>query len=137
MIQQPILGDVLDVGGEATLELSVVCPFYNEEQILDEAIGTLLARLEKMDVTWELIVVNDGSTDRSSEIATEFSCKSANLRALSYRFNRGRGHALRTGISQARGNVIVTTEIDLSWGEDIVERLYEAAIENPDRALTE
>lgn len=131
-MQQAVQGAVLEVPREAELDLSVVCPFYNEEQILTEAITTLLGRLEKLDVSWELIVVNDGSTDGSARIAEALSRQHPRLRALSYRFNRGRGHALRTGIAQARGEVIVTTEIDLSWGEDIVERLYQAACEQPD-----
>lgn len=131
-MDQAIRGDVLPVGTEATLDVSVVCPFYNEEGILAEAIQTLLRRLEKLEGSWELIVVNDGSVDRSGEIAAELARHHDRLRVLGYRFNRGRGHALRTGIAQARGRVLVTTEIDLSWGEDIVERLVEAMRANPD-----
>ena len=130
-IHGPLEGDVLDVGPEATLDLSVVCPFYNEEQILGDAIRALLARLEKLDVSWELVVVNDGSRDGSGKIAMELAAQHPNLRCISYALNRGRGHGLRTGISQARGAVIVTTEIDLSWGEDIVERLHQAMLDNP------
>lgn len=132
MIRQPTLGDVRDVGREATLALSVVCPFFNEEGIIREAITALLARLGELDVDWELIVVDDGSTDGSREIAASIARSTPNLRVLSYRFNRGRGHALKVGIAQARGSFIVTTEIDLSWGEDIVGCLYAAALENPD-----
>lgn len=131
-MQQKLEGDVLDVGVDATLDLSVVCPFYNEEQIIGEAIETLLDGLEKLDVKWELIVVNDGSRDGSRAVAAEIAERRPNLRVLSYPRNRGRGNALKTGLDQARGEVIVTTEIDLSWGEDIVERLYAAALENPD-----
>jgi glycosyltransferase involved in cell wall biosynthesis len=131
-MQQALHGDVLDVGAEATLDLSVVCPFYNEAQILDDAIRMLLDRLEKLDASWELIVVNDGSLDDSREIAERLAADHPRLRYVGYTYNRGRGHGLRTGIAQARGEVIVTTEIDLSWGEDIVERLYEEALEHPD-----
>jgi dolichol-phosphate mannosyltransferase len=112
--------------------VSVVCPFYNEEEILEHAITTLLGRLESLDRDWELIVVDDGSTDRSGEIASALAGSHARLRVLSYANNRGRGHALRTGIAAARGGVIVTTEIDLSWGEDIVHRLVAAMDEWPE-----
>jgi len=54
------------------------------------------------------------------------------LRVLGYPHNRGRGYALRTGIAAARGTVIVTTEIDLSWGEDIVQQLVAALDGWPD-----
>ncbi len=131
-MQQKLEGDVLKNATEASLDLSVVCPFYNEESIIGEAIAALLARLDGMAVKWELIVVDDGSRDRSAEIAHEIAQRHPNLRVLSYAHNRGRGHALKTGIDQARGEIIVTTEIDLSWGEDIVERLYEAALARPD-----
>jgi len=131
-MQQKLEGDVLKVGTEASLDLSIVCPFYNEEQIIGEAIEILLARLDRMDVKWELIVVNDGSRDGSYQIAAQIAQRDPRLRVLTYAHNRGRGHALKTGIDQARGAVIVTTEIDLSWGEDIVDRLYEAWHANPD-----
>jgi dolichol-phosphate mannosyltransferase len=131
-VRQKIRGDVLDVGPEATLGLSVICPFYNEEQIIGESIRLLLGQLDKIDADLELIVVNDGSRDRSCEIAMEIARDAPKLRVLSYPFNRGRGHALRTGITQARGEILVTTEIDLSWGEDIVERLHRAMQDHPD-----
>ncbi len=127
-----IAGDIFPVGTEATLDVSIVCPFYNEEAIIGDAIGALLKRLQDLPAVWELIVVNDGSTDSSRAIAEEIARDNPRLRVLSYRFNRGRGHALRTGIAQARGEIVVTTEIDLSWGEDIVERLYAAMREHPE-----
>ncbi len=135
-MKQEILGDVLCVGPEAELDVSIVCPFYNEEQIIGNAIEVLYERLQThLDCNWELVVVNDGSLDDSGGVAAKIAEKCPNLRVLGYRFNRGRGHALRVGISQARGEVIVTTEIDLSWGEDIVERLVAAMEENPDADL--
>ena len=131
-MKQVIAGNTLGVGDSAELELSVVCPFFNEETIISDAIKPLLARLkEHIKVSWELIVVNDGSSDDSLAIAREIAQGEPNLRVLTYEHNRGRGHALRVGISQARGRIIITTEIDLSWGEDIVERLYQAIQEHP------
>jgi dolichol-phosphate mannosyltransferase len=112
--------------------LSVVCPFYNEAEIIESAIEQLLARLSSLDVEWELIVVNDGSFDGSEAIAQRLATRDPRLRALGYRFNRGRGYALRAGIAAARGEIIVTTEIDLSWGENIVSDLLEAMQSWPD-----
>ncbi|MCZ6672124.1 MAG: glycosyltransferase family 2 protein [Verrucomicrobia bacterium] len=133
-VMQPIQGDVLSEDlAEQEIEVSVICPFYNEEKIVGSAIHSLLDHLEsELDTSWELIVVNDGSKDDSVKVAEEIAADHPKLRLLSYRHNRGRGHALRTGIAQARGSVIVTTEIDLSWGEDIVERLLAAMREHPD-----
>jgi glycosyltransferase involved in cell wall biosynthesis len=122
----------VDLQAQPTIELSVVCPFFNEEEIIEEAVIKLLERMKYLNLTWELIVVNDGSTDVSRDIVATL-CKSyPQLKLVSYLFNRGRGYALRRGIAQARGDIIVTTEIDLSWGEDIVERLYNAVQKHPE-----
>lgn len=132
MVEQAIRGDRLLVGREATLDLSVVCPFFDEEKILEQAIRVLHARLEAFAPSSELIVVDDGSTDGSLAVAEGLRAQLPRLRVLTYEHNRGRGHALRAGLAQARGAIVVTTEIDLSWGEDIVERLHAAATEHPD-----
>lgn len=113
-------------------EVSVVCPFFNEERIIGEAVTTLIRKIRELGIEAELIVVNDGSTDGSGSIAADFADKFPELRVIGYRFNRGRGYALRKGIAEARGAIIITTEIDLSWGEDIVERLYTTMNEHPD-----
>ena len=132
MLEERLEKEVLTVGGEASLDLSVVCPFYNEAEILESAVRSLLSKLAELDVNWELIIVNDGSRDESLEIAEGISDGEDRLRLISYSKNRGRGHALRAGIRQARGEIIITTEIDLSWGEDIVERLYDAIQSRPE-----
>lgn len=134
-MQQALSGDVLVVGRDATLDVSVVCPFFNEAPILESAIRALTERLAARDWSWELIVVDDGSRDGSLEIAARLAATIPNLRCVGYPCNRGRGRALRTGIAQARGRVIVTTEIDLSWGDDIVERLFDALDGDPDKDI--
>jgi len=114
-------------GGRITV--SLVCPFFNEAAIIDYTIRHLLQQLESLDADWELIVVNDGSTDGSEVIAQ--SIPSPRLRVLGYPHNRGRGHALRTGIAAASGDIVVTTEIDLSWGDRIVHELVDALRRDP------
>ena len=114
------------------VEVSVVCPFYNEDQIVEQAVRTLVARLATMDQSWELIVVDDGSLDGSRACVQELADEIPELRVVAYDRNRGRGYALRAGIAEARGAVVVTTEIDLSWGEDVVHRLVAAMDEWPD-----
>ena len=111
------------------MKVSVVCPFFNEAAILDHTIRHLLQQLESLDADWELIVVNDGSTDDSERIARAIT--SSRLKVLGYQHNRGRGHALRTGIAAATGDVVVTTEIDLSWGDRIVHDLVDAFRKDP------
>jgi glycosyltransferase involved in cell wall biosynthesis len=122
----------MEAATRSSIAVSVVCPFYNEEQIIEEATTRLLERMRALDRTWELILVNDGSRDGSAAVVERLCRDEPRLRLISYPINRGRGHALRTGIRAARGDVIVTTEADLSWGEDIVERLAQAMDEHPE-----
>jgi len=111
--------------------ISVVCPFFNEASIIEASVRRMLTNLGQLAHDWELIIVNDGSTDGSLAIAQALAGEEPRLRTLGYAVNRGRGHALRTGIAAARGEVVVTTEIDSSWGNDIVRRLVEALERNP------
>jgi glycosyltransferase involved in cell wall biosynthesis len=117
---------------DAALALSVVCPFFNERAILPEAVRILRNRLEQFRESWELILINDGSTDGGETLLAPQLAGDARVRLLGYPHNRGRGYALRQGIAAARGDVIVTTEIDLSWGEDVVDRLYAAIQAQPE-----
>lgn len=103
--------------------ISVICPFYNEAAIIEASIRRMHANLATLDQPWELIVVNDGSTDNSFALAKALEAGHANLRVIGYANNRGRGYALRTGIEAARGEIVVTTEIDCSWGDDIAHRI--------------
>jgi glycosyltransferase involved in cell wall biosynthesis len=111
--------------------ISVVCPFFNEASIIEASVRRMLVNLRLLDREWELIIVNDGSTDGSFVLAQGLAREEPRLRVLGYAVNRGRGRALRIGIAAARGELIVTTEIDSSWGDDIVRRLADALERNP------
>jgi len=112
--------------------ISVVCPFYNEAEILEKSVSLMLKNLEALPDEWELIIVNDGSRDDSLNIARQLEAKYPRLCVLSYPLNRGRGYAIRTGAAAARGDILVTTEIDSSWGDDIVLRLVGEMGKRPD-----
>ncbi|MBC8283756.1 MAG: glycosyltransferase family 2 protein [Nitrospinae bacterium] len=103
--------------------ISIVCPFYNEESIIEKSIQLMMENLKSLSGDWELIVVNDGSTDRSLKIVQSLVGKFPRLRVVGYEVNRGRGFALRTGVANAKGELVVTTEIDSSWGDDIVHKI--------------
>ena len=119
-------------GQGTTVDVSVVCPFFNERKIIREATTRLLDRLAGLSQSWELVLVNDGSTDDSGDVVRELAAAHPQLRLIEYASNRGRGFALRTGIAAATGDVIITTEADLSWGENIVHELVAAMEEWPD-----
>lgn len=112
--------------------ISVVCPFYNESLILEASVELMLKNLSRLQEPWELIIVNDGSTDNSMEIAESLQKKHPDqLRVLGYPHNRGRGFALRTGAAAATGELLITTEIDSSWGDDIAQDLVKYLRDNP------
>jgi len=99
---------------------------YNEAAKIADAVRAMKASLEKLDVAWEFILVNDGSVDDSLSLAQHAAGGDPRIRIITYPKNRGRGYALRQGFAAARGEFIVATEADLSWGTDIVQRLLEA-----------
>lgn len=112
--------------------ISVVSPFYNEEAILEGSVEHMLQNLATLPDEWEFIIVNDGSRDGSLAVARQLEARHPQLRVISYAPNHGRGYAIRTGVAQARGETVVTTEIDSSWGDDIVHRIVQAFHDHPD-----
>ncbi|MCO5142603.1 MAG: glycosyltransferase family 2 protein [Oligoflexia bacterium] len=112
--------------------ISVVCPFFNEQAILEPSVRLMISNLSTLEDEWELIIVNDGSKDNSLEIAKKLESELKNLRVVSYPSNAGRGHAIRAGVAVAKGDLVVTTEIDSSWGDDIVHRLSSEFKKKPD-----
>lgn len=105
--------------------LSVVVPMYNEEQIILKNVQSLSEGLESLKVPWEIVLVNDGSTDNTLTVLMTERERFPKLRVVSYPVNRGRGYALRKGFQVARGKFIVTTEADLTWGVETVLKLFQ------------
>lgn len=117
------------------MKVSVVCPFFNEEMVIAQSASSMIERLRShMAADWELILVNDGSRDQSLPKLTALAgrIRESRLRIISYPTNRGRGYALKTGIDAATGDIIVTTEIDGSWGEQVVFDLVKVLYDNPE-----
>lgn len=109
-----------------SLDLTVITPMYNEAAQIQKNIAKIIGVLSDMDVTWEYILVNDGSLDNSLELAEQATADCEHCRIIHYPRNRGRGYALRQGFEAAEGSYIITTESDLSWGESIIPQLYAA-----------
>jgi len=118
-----------------SIRISIVCPFFNEESIIELATLRMLGNLRQQlgPSGWELILVDDGSKDSSLEILLRIlKMQPGAVRLITLARNQGRGRALKTGIDAARGDVIVTTEVDCSWGDDIVPRLVNVLEEQPE-----
>jgi len=89
-------------------EVTVVIPAYNEERALDSVLKTLLTIMDRSKMTYEIIVVDDGSQDSTAQVAEQYE----KVRVLRHRSNRGYGAALKTGIRHARYDLICITDAD-------------------------
>jgi glycosyltransferase involved in cell wall biosynthesis len=111
--------------------VSIICPAFNEEAGIGDAIATLRGLLDELAVPAEVLIVNDGSVDRTVAVAARAIGADPRFRILSHRANFGRGRAMKTGFAEAAGEVIVTTEADLSWGRDVVGAMLDLLDQDP------
>ena len=94
-------------------KVSVVVPFYNEEESISAMHAAVVAAVEPLGIPFEMVFVDDGSRDRTAEIATEIARADHRLRLVKFRRNYGQTPAMAAGIENARGEVIVTMDGDL------------------------
>ena len=94
-------------------ELSVIVPFYNEEESIRRMHSAIVEAVEPIGVTFEMVFVNDGSKDKTLEIATEIARHDPRVAVVNFRRNYGQTPAMAAGIEQARGRVLVTMDGDL------------------------
>jgi len=92
--------------------LSLILPAYNEEGIIKETLNRILNFLSEKKYTWEIIVVDDGSSDRTGGIVRSYKGKGVTLATL--KVNRGKGAAIRAGVEKSKGKFIIFSDADLS-----------------------
>ncbi|MEU1282449.1 dolichyl-phosphate beta-glucosyltransferase [Streptomyces sp. NPDC005805] len=109
-----------------SVDLTVVVPAYNEESRLGPTLDAIRAHLcadpERWG-SWELIVVDDGSTDGTAEVAEKASAEDPRIQVLSGGPNRGKGHALRLGVLASYGRRVLFTDADLATPVEELDRL--------------
>lgn len=101
--------------------LSVIIPAYNEEGRIASTLGELLAHLITKPYTWEIIVANDGSTDRTAEIVRDFATRDPRVRLTSLP-HHGKGWAVKQGMLQASGEWRFMCDADLSMPAEQIDR---------------
>ena len=94
-------------------ELSIIVPFYNEEENIARMYDAIVAAIAPIGITFEIVMVNDGSRDRTLQHAIEIAQRDVRVRVVNFRRNYGQTPAMAAGIEQARGHVLVTMDGDL------------------------
>src|SRR5579863_10463212 len=94
--------------------LSIIIPSYNEELRLPATLEQIAAFLPSLAAETEILVVDDGSKDRTAEVAESFRKTFPSLRVVSNGVNRGKGYSVRHGMREARGRIVLFTDADLS-----------------------
>ncbi len=108
--------------------LSVILPAFNEEMTLSRNVASLQEKLDALDMGYEIIIVDDGSNDRTREIAQ--SLESDTVRVAGYEQNRGKGYAIRHGMQRAGGDYRLFMDVDLSTDLRAVEEFMKKADED-------
>jgi dolichyl-phosphate beta-glucosyltransferase len=106
--------------------LSVVIPCYNEEQRLPRTIVQIEQYLDGHGISYELILVDDGSSDGTRRVMDDAAARNRNLRIEALPVNRGKGRALAEGVKLARGAEVLVTDADLSTPIEELEHLESA-----------
>lgn len=97
------------------MRLSIIIPAYNEEATLENIIQRVLAVELVNNISKEIIIVNDSSTDRTAELAEGLAAKHSEVQFFSHEKNLGKGAALHTGIKEATGDYIIVQDADLEY----------------------
>jgi dolichol-phosphate mannosyltransferase len=106
-------------------EISLVVPAYNEAESLIPLASAIAETLAAQDISYELLIVDDGSKDNTAQVLRELAAKQLGVRTIRFRSNAGQSAALDAGFKQARGQVVVTLDADLQNDPGDIPRLLE------------
>lgn len=112
------------------LDISVIVPLFNEAESLPELYAWIDRVMKENNFSYEVIFVNDGSTDNSWEVIEKLSQESSNVRGIKFRRNYGKSPALYCGFKEAKGNVVITMDADLQDSPDEIPELYRMITED-------
>ena len=112
------------------MDISVVIPLYNEEESLPELFAWIQRVMTKNGFTYEVIFVNDGSTDRSWKVIEELAAQHPEVKGIKFRRNYGKSPALFCGFEKAQGEVVITMDADLQDSPDEIPELRRMIVED-------
>ena len=112
------------------MDISVVIPLYNEAESLPELFAWIKRVMEENNFTYEVIFVDDGSTDDSWKIIQHIKENNEMVHGIKFRRNYGKSPALHCGFQKAKGNVVITMDADLQDSPDEIPELYRMITED-------
>lgn len=112
------------------MDISLVIPLYNEDESIKELYDWIVRVAKNKSLTYEIIFVNDGSTDNSWKVIEELSEKDTNVHGIKFRRNYGKSAALYCGFKKAQGDVVITMDADLQDSPDEIPELRRMIIED-------
>lgn len=120
--------------GKLHLQLSIVVPVYNQERNVSTALSRIKRVLDSTGLTYEIVVVNDGSRDGTLEVLRREEKADGRVHVISYPQNMGKGHAVKTGIVQSHGRLVMFTDGDLDISPHMISE-YIRQLENCDLVI--
>lgn len=111
------------------MDISVIVPLYNEAESLPELAAWIERVMDENKFSYEVLFIDDGSTDESWEVVNTLRAKNPAIGGVSFRRNYGKSPALNTGFARARGRVVITMDADLQDSPDEIPELYRMIVE--------
>lgn len=105
------------------MEISIIIPCYNEEKRIKKTLEKIWEYFKSKEIDFEIIVVDDGSRDKTVEIVEKWKEGKENIKLIKHPKNKGKGAAVKTGVMNAEGNLILFTDADLSTPIEEYEKL--------------
>lgn len=115
---------------EEKLDISIIIPALNEEESLPELCDWIRRVMDAHDYSYEAIIIDDGSSDKTWEIIEKLSRQNSNIKGVRFNRNYGKSAALDTGFKHARGSVVITMDADLQDSPDEIPELYKMVMES-------
>ena len=112
------------------MDISVIIPLFNEEESLPELYAWIERVMKANGFSFEVIFVNDGSTDHSWQVIQRLGSESEHVKGIKFRRNYGKSPALYCGFKQAQGDVVITMDADLQDSPDEIPALYKMIVED-------
>lgn len=106
------------------MDLSIIVPLFNEEESLPELCNWIKRVADFNNYSYEIILVDDGSTDNSWQVIETLSAKNASIKGIKFQRNHGKSAALNEGFRKASGDVVITMDADLQDSPDEIAELY-------------